>query len=33
MATKISRHEINERIGELLRQSVKTDGVINLFGR
>ena len=29
---KISRHEINERIGELLRQSVKTDGVINLFG-
>lgn len=29
---KISRHEINERIGDLLRQSVKTDGVINLFG-
>ena len=29
---KICRHEINERIGELLRQSVKTDGVINLFG-
>lgn len=29
---KVSRHEINERIGELLRQSVKTDGVINLFG-
>lgn len=28
---KISRHEINERIGDLLRQSVKTDGVINLF--
>lgn len=28
----ISRHEINERIGDLLRQSVKTDGVINLFG-
>ena len=29
---KINRHEINERIGDLLRQSVKTDGVINLFG-
>lgn len=29
---KICRHEINERIGDLLRQSVKTDGVINLFG-
>lgn len=29
---KISRQEINERIGDLLRQSVKTDGVINLFG-
>lgn len=29
---KITRHEINERIGDLLRQSVKTDGVINLFG-
>ncbi len=29
---KVSRHEINERISELLRQSVKTDGVINLFG-
>lgn len=29
---KISRHEINERIGDLLRQSVKTDGVINIFG-
>ena len=29
---KISRHEINKRIGDLLRQSVKTDGVINLFG-
>lgn len=29
---KISRHEINERIGDLLRQSVKTDGVINLSG-
>lgn len=29
---KISRHEINERIGDLLRQSVRTDGVINLFG-
>lgn len=29
---KVSRHEINERIGELLRQSVKSDGVINLFG-
>lgn len=29
---KISCHEINERIGDLLRQSVKTDGVINLFG-
>lgn len=29
---KVSRKEINERISELLRQSVKTDGVINLFG-
>lgn len=29
---KIAKHEINERIGELLRQSIKSDGVINLFG-
>ena len=29
---KITKHEINERIGELLRQSIKSDGVINLFG-
>lgn len=29
---KISRHEINKRIGDLIRQSVKSDGVINLFG-
>lgn len=29
---KISRHEINQRIGYLIRQSVKSDGVINLFG-
>ena len=29
---KISTHEINQRISDLLRQSVKTDGVINLFG-
>ena len=29
---KVSRHEINERISQLLRQSVKTEGVINLFG-
>lgn len=29
---KISRHEINQRIGDLIRQSVKSDGVINLFG-
>ena len=29
---KVSRHEINKRIGDLLRQSVKTEGVINLFG-
>ncbi len=28
---KISLREINERIGELLKQSVKSDGVINLF--
>ncbi|MGM9697825.1 MAG: type I restriction endonuclease subunit R [Prevotella sp.] len=29
---KITKHEINERIGELLRQSIKSDGVIDLFG-
>ena len=29
---KVSRHEINERISQLLRQSVKTEGVINIFG-
>ena len=29
---RVTRHEINERITELLRQSVKTEGVINLFG-
>ena len=29
---KVSRHEINERISQLLQQSVKTEGVINLFG-
>lgn len=29
---KISRHEINQRIDDLIRQSVKSDGVINLFG-
>ena len=28
---KITRKEINERIGELLKQSIKSDGVINLF--
>lgn len=28
---KVSKQEINERIGELLKQSVKSDGVINLF--
>lgn len=29
---KISKQEINERISELLRQSIKSEGVINLFG-
>ncbi len=28
---KVSKKEINERIGELLKQSVKSNGVINLF--
>jgi type I restriction enzyme R subunit len=28
---KVSKKEINERIGELLKQSVKSQGVINLF--
>lgn len=28
----VSRHDINERIGDLLRQSVRTEGVVNLFG-
>ncbi len=29
---KISKQEINDRISELLRQSIKSEGVINLFG-
>ncbi len=29
---KVSRYEINNRISQLLRQSVRTEGVINLFG-
>ena len=29
---KVSGHDINQRITDLLRQSVKTEGVINLFG-
>ncbi len=29
---KISKTEINDRINELLRQSIKSEGVINLFG-
>ena len=28
---KVSKREINERIGELLKQSIKSEGVINLF--
>lgn len=28
---KVSKKEINARIGELLKQSIKSDGVINLF--
>ena len=28
---KITRKEINERINELLKQSIKSDGVVNLF--
>ena len=28
---KITKKEINQRIGELLKQSIKSDGVINLF--
>ena len=28
---KLSLHELNERINELLKQAVKSDGVINLF--
>lgn len=28
---KVSKQEINDRIGELLKQSVKSEGVINLF--
>lgn len=28
---KVSKAEINERIGELLKQSIKSEGVINLF--
>ena len=27
----ITKHQINERIGELLKQSIKSEGVINLF--
>ena len=29
--TKVTKKEINDRIGELLKQSVKSEGVINLF--
>ena len=29
--TTVSKKEINERIGELLKQSIKSEGVINLF--
>ncbi len=29
--TKVSKKEINERISELLKQSIKSEGVINLF--
>ena len=29
--TKVSKQEINARIGELLKQSIKSEGVINLF--
>ncbi len=29
---KVSRYDINNRISQLLRQSVRTEGVINLFG-
>lgn len=29
---KLTRHDINERIANLMRQSVQTEGVINLFG-
>ena len=29
--SKVSKREINERIGELLKQSIKSEGVINLF--
>lgn len=28
---KVTKQEINARISELLKQSVKSDGVINLF--
>lgn len=28
---KVSKKEINARIGELIKQSVKSEGVINLF--
>ena len=31
LKTKVSKKEINERIGELLKQSIKSEGVINLF--
>ncbi len=29
---KLTRHDINERIANLMRQSVQTEGVLNLFG-
>ena len=29
--TKVTKKEINDRIGELLKQSIKSEGVINLF--
>ena len=31
LKTKVSKRDINERIGELLKQSIKSEGVINLF--
>ena len=32
MKGKVSRQEINDRINDLLRQSIKSEGVVNLFG-